>query len=164
MNKDQLKIWVLGIGLTVAGFMVAYQFVEPAPPKHIRIATGSLTGAYYSFGNFYKELLKQQGITLEVKQTAGSVANIGLLEDPKSGVDVGFVQGGTSDASTTDDLVALASLYYEPLWVFTCEGLVIDRLTDLQSSRVASDLTAVARARSPWSFWKRTNWMARIRN
>jgi uncharacterized protein len=137
MNKDQLKIWVLGIGLTVAGFMVAYQFVEPAPPKHIRIATGSLTGAYYSFGNLYKELLKQEGITLEVKQTAGSVANIGLLEDPKSGVDVAFVQGGTADAATGDQLVALASLYYEPLWVFTREGLVIDRLTDLRSSRVA---------------------------
>ena len=137
MNKDQLKIWVLGVGLTLAGFMVAYQFVEPAPPKHIRIATGSLTGAYYSFGNLYKELLKQEGITLDVKQTAGSVANIELLEDPKSGVDVAFVQGGTADASTGDQLVAHASLYYEPLWVFTREGLVIDRLTDLRSSRVA---------------------------
>ena len=111
MNRDQLKIWVLGIGLTIAGFVVAYQFVEPAPPKHIRIATGSLTGAYYSFGNLYKEVLKQQGITLEVRQTAGSVANIDLLENPKSDVDVAFVQGGTADASTTGDLVALASLY-----------------------------------------------------
>lgn len=137
MNRDQLKIWVLGIGLTIAGFVVAYQFVEPAPPKHIRIATGSLTGAYYSFGNLYKEVLKQQGITLEVRQTAGSVANIDLLENPKSDVDVAFVQGGTADASTTGDLVALASLYFEPLWVFTRDGMTVDRLTDLRGSRVA---------------------------
>ena len=27
--------------ITILGFIVAYQFVDPAPPRHIRIATGS---------------------------------------------------------------------------------------------------------------------------
>lgn len=46
-----------------------------------------------------------------MKQSAGSVADIGMLEDSSSGVDVAFVQGGTADAAKTDDLVALASLF-----------------------------------------------------
>lgn len=31
------------------GFAVAYQFVEPAPPKKIVISTGAESGAYYQF-------------------------------------------------------------------------------------------------------------------
>ena len=33
--------------LTLTGFIVAYQFVDPSPPRHITIANGRSTGAYY---------------------------------------------------------------------------------------------------------------------
>ena len=31
------------------GFAVAYQFVEPAPPRTLTISTGGESGAYYAF-------------------------------------------------------------------------------------------------------------------
>lgn len=45
--KDYISYFAPAIILTLTGFIVAYQFVEPAPPRHITIATGRSTGAYY---------------------------------------------------------------------------------------------------------------------
>jgi len=77
--KEYLKIFGPAFLLTLIGFIVAYQFVQPAPPKHIAIGTGSKTGAYYPFGLRYSEILARDGITLEVLSTAGSIENIKLL-------------------------------------------------------------------------------------
>jgi TRAP-type uncharacterized transport system substrate-binding protein len=52
-----------------------------------------------------------------VRETSGSVENIRLLEDPNSGVDLAFVQGGTGAGAKTETLGSLGSLYFEPLWV-----------------------------------------------
>jgi TRAP-type uncharacterized transport system substrate-binding protein len=58
------------------GFVVAYQFVEPAPPKRIVITTGGEAGAYYQFAQRYAAILARNGITLEVKSSAGSLENL----------------------------------------------------------------------------------------
>lgn len=55
--KEYLKIFGPAFLLTLIGFMVAYQFVQMAPPKHVAIGTGSNTGAYYPFGLRYSEIL-----------------------------------------------------------------------------------------------------------
>ena len=39
--RDYLKIFGPALVLTVAAFVIAYQFVDPAPPEHIVIAAGS---------------------------------------------------------------------------------------------------------------------------
>ena len=64
--KDYLKLIGPGTIITIFGFFIAYQFVAPAPPRHITIATGSPDGAYYAFGKAYSEILQKYGITLEV--------------------------------------------------------------------------------------------------
>ena len=46
---DKLKIYGIGALLTLASFVIAYQFVEPAPPESLNIATGPKTGAYFKF-------------------------------------------------------------------------------------------------------------------
>jgi len=45
--KDYFTYFAPAIFLMLTGFIVAYQFVEPAPPRYITIATGGSTGAYY---------------------------------------------------------------------------------------------------------------------
>ena len=52
------------------GFVVAYQFVEPAPPKTIVISTGGESGAYYHFAQRYATILARNGVTLEIKASA----------------------------------------------------------------------------------------------
>jgi hypothetical protein len=74
------------------GFVVAYQFVAPAPPKKITITTGGESGAYYQFANRYAAILAKNGITLEVKTSAGSLENLARLKNDEA--QIGFVQGG----------------------------------------------------------------------
>jgi len=121
--------------LTLVGFVIAWQFVNPAPPHTLVIATGQTEGAYYLFAQRYQERLAQDGIKLEIRNTAGSIENMALLRDNK--VDLAFVQGGTGSASDTDILTSLGSLYYEPLWVFYRGEQTLSRITQLQDRRIA---------------------------
>ena len=123
------------------GFVIAYQFVEPAPPKKIVITTGGESGAYYQFANRYAAILAKNGVTLEVRASAGSLENLERLK--KGEAEVGFVQGGVvepkedPDAEDDSGLLSLGSMFYEPVWVFYRGEKPIDRLTDLRGKRIA---------------------------
>jgi TRAP transporter TAXI family solute receptor len=135
--REQLSVVAPAVLLAVAAFVVALQWVKPAPPSQATIATGRSDGAYYRFAQQYRERLAREGITLHIRETSGSVENIRLLEDPAGGVDVGFVQGGTGDAATTQELVSLASLYFEPLWVFSRRAPGPSDLRGMRGRRLA---------------------------
>jgi TRAP transporter TAXI family solute receptor len=134
--KDRIGIFWPAILITILGFIVAYPFVQPAPPRKITIGTGDPSGAYYAFAQRYRELLAKEGITLEIRSTAGSVENVKLLEAKEAGVDIAFVQGGIGDPTAQPELRSLASLYFEPLWVFYHRGEKIKRLPDLRGKRI----------------------------
>jgi TRAP transporter TAXI family solute receptor len=130
---------VYGIAALAAAvaLVLTYQFVDPAPPKRIRMATGHPDGAYNAFGEEYRSVLARHGIELELRNTSGSIENLSLLEPGEPGVEAAFVQGGTGGFARSGSLVSLASLYFEPVWVVFREGLAISRLTDLAGRRVA---------------------------
>ena len=143
-KHGKFRIWMERIGmfgpailLAVVAFAVAYHFVQPAPPHHIVMATGSKDGAYYYYGRMYRDLMAQEGIDVTLDETAGSIANIGLLD--RGEADVGFVQGGTRSDEGHTQLRSLASLYFEPVWVFVRKDLPVARLADLRGRRVAVD-------------------------
>ena len=71
-----------------------------------------------------------------VRPTAGSVENLALLQDAKSGVHVAFVQGGIGSPRSHPGLAALGSLYYEPLWLFT-RLRALEDLRPLVGARIA---------------------------
>ena len=135
--KEKLKIFGPAMVITIVGFVVAFQFVAPAPPRNIIIGTGSPKGAYFAFGKKYSELFAKENIALEVKITAGSAENLKLLEADSGGVDIAFIQGGMGTLAKTEKLVSLGSLYFEPLWIFHQKGLTLNRLSDLKGLRVA---------------------------
>ena len=149
--RDYLAIGIPALLVLVAGFLVAFRFVEPPPPSRIVIATGGKVGAYHAFAERYRVILAKQGVELVVRESSGSIENIALLDDANSGVDLGFVQGGTGDPVATPGLVSLASVYYEPIWLFTRPKLFRSaRLRGLAGKRIAvgpegSGTRAVAR-------------------
>lgn len=96
---------------------LAFQFVEPAPPKVVKMTTGSETGGYFKFGQRYAERMKAQGIKLEIATSAGSIENIKRLNDAASGFKLGLVQGGISNSELSPDLVSIGRVFLEPLWV-----------------------------------------------
>ena len=136
-TKEKLKIFTPAMIVVLIGFVVAYQFVAPAPPRKIIIGTGSPKGAYFAFGKKYSEIFAKEKISLEVKITAGSAENLKLLEADSDGVDIAFVQGGMGAFARTKKLVSLGSFYFEHLWIFHQKDLTLNRLCDLKGLRVA---------------------------
>ena len=110
------------IFLAVALLALAYWWLDPNPPKRVTLATGPAQSAYEEFGKRYAKALAAEGIEVVTVPSEGSAANLQLLRDGK--VDLGFVQGGTSDYSDADEetLASLGSLFVEPLWLFYREA------------------------------------------
>jgi TRAP transporter TAXI family solute receptor len=129
-------LWGTIAGVCLTALAATYMlFVEAPPPSHIVIATGAENGAYYRFARQYAEELKKQGLTLEVRATAGSVQNLELLQDDRSAVSVAIVQSGVVAPADRDRLQALGSLYREPLWVFY-RGEALERISQLAGKRI----------------------------
>jgi TRAP-type uncharacterized transport system substrate-binding protein len=106
--KEPVIVAVPAMIVIALAFILALQWVKPAPPTRVVIATGRPDGAYYHFALRYRERLARQGITLDIRETSGSVDNVRLLRDPGSGVDLAFVQGGAGGGAS-DTLVSLGS-------------------------------------------------------
>lgn len=135
INKEYLRIFGPAFVAVIVGLWIAYQFVRPAPPDTIVMSTGRKDGAYYLFAEQYRDILARNGVTLEIRSSAGSVENIKRLEVGEAAL--AFVQGGTARPDNSDNLVSLGSVYYEPLWVFYRGDLRVNRLTDLAGKAIA---------------------------
>jgi TRAP transporter TAXI family solute receptor len=138
--RGRTLVWVLAFGLSVAaalglGLLLANRFSGPLPPRTLSISTGRPGGAYHEFALEYRQLLARQGFELEVRPGAGSVETLQRLNAGE--VTVGFVQGGTASAEGNKGLVALASVFFEPVWVFHRERIRLEYLSQLQGHRIA---------------------------
>ncbi len=117
-------------------------FVEPPPPRKIVIASGGRNGAYFRFAQKYAEELQEEGLSVEVRETAGSVENLRLLGQEDSGVAVAIVQSGVASPEEVQHFYALGSLYHEPLWVFYRGDTPLLRLSQLVGKRIGVGPTA----------------------
>jgi ABC-type nitrate/sulfonate/bicarbonate transport system substrate-binding protein len=95
--RDLLAASLPTILLVLAACAVAYVVVDPAPPRHVTLATGQENSAYEEFGRKYAALLARDGIKVELQRSLGSEDNLQRLIDGKA--DIAFVQSGsTSEA------------------------------------------------------------------
>ena len=136
-RRDLLRTSVLGALLVAACLWVSFLFLKPIPSRRIVVASGPESSLYHQQAQRYKEVLAREGVTVEERMTEGGGENLRLLLDRKSGVDIAFVQGGVAKFPEADALVMLASLYYEPLWIFVRRGERIDALAALVGKRIA---------------------------
>jgi TRAP transporter TAXI family solute receptor len=138
--RDALKVYVPILAILVAVGLFAWHLMAPPPPHDLAIAAGPADGAYSAFAERYKKLLAASGLTLEVIHTSGAIENRQLMTEGKA--DVAFMQGGTisvdpDTGQPPEGIEALASVYYEPLWVFVRSVSPLDRLSQLAGMRIA---------------------------
>jgi TRAP transporter TAXI family solute receptor len=117
------------------GLAAANRFAGPLPPRKIVMSTGREGGAYYEFAREYQRRLAREGFTLEIETGAGSIETLRRLKSGEA--TIGFVQGGAAATVDADGLVSLASVFYEPLWVFHRKTVPVSYLADLRGRRVA---------------------------
>lgn len=131
--------------LTVALLVLTYWWLNPNPPKQVKLATGPDQSAYAEFGKHYAEALKRYGIEVKLVPTQGSSENLELIRNGR--VDIGFVQGGSADFGYDDEdaIQSLGSLFVEPLWFFYREdsaqrlnhgSATVDNLTQLAGWKI----------------------------
>jgi len=135
--REFVLVAAVALLVIALAFWIAFRFVRPAPPDDFAISTGSDSGAYHLFAQRYAEQLARDRILVKPRASSGSVENLTRLADDQSGVSVAFVQGGVGDAARYPNLVTLAALYYEPLWIFYRSERESMLLADILDKRVA---------------------------
>ncbi len=134
LMHDFFKIWLPLIFLIILSFFLTYRFTVNKPINELSIATGRESGAYYKFALQYQALLKKEKVKLNIHTTAGSIEALKLLKEKK--VDIAFVQGGTVDQESKTLLHSLASIYYEPIWIFY-KGRELTYLNELTNKKIS---------------------------
>lgn len=117
---------------------IAYRLIDPTPPRQVTISTGQENSAYEEFAKRYAAMLARQGIQLNLKPSQGSFENLQRLNDPDSGVDIAFVQSGSTDQTEAERkrLVSLGSLFTEPVWLFIRDKKNVTQLTQLKRLKI----------------------------
>ncbi len=124
IRKNIYNPIVFGIAflVLVAILFATLWVLVPPPPRSIELATGFPTGLYQQFGERLQKELAEEGISLRLRTTGGTSDNLALLNDPNSGVDFAIVQGGVANLSKHPELVSIAGIFYEPVWVWYREA------------------------------------------
>lgn len=107
-------ILLIGLALSTMVFM----FMEAAAPTTLTIASGPAGSIFQTTAEKYKAILAKNGVTLKILSSEGSMDNFNKLSNPKVDVDIGFVLGGQIEGASTDNLVSLGSISYQPLMIF----------------------------------------------
>jgi TRAP-type uncharacterized transport system substrate-binding protein len=116
---------------------LALDYFVPSPPSKITIATAFKGSTFEYFGQRYRERLARARVKVELRETAGGVENLRLLQDPKSGVHIAFVTGDISDSSHAPGLLSLGPIFTDPFWIFYSSTETINRLSQLKGKRIA---------------------------
>ena len=123
-SRRQVILWTVVVVVLVAGLGAVVRLVSPMPPRTLVMSTGIADGAYHHFGQRYRTILKANGIALELRTSSGGIENLARLNE--GSVSAAFIQGGTGQLVADADALAestplrsLATIAYEPVWIFT---------------------------------------------
>jgi TRAP-type uncharacterized transport system substrate-binding protein len=123
---------VLAVG-TISLLLI---YFIPAPPSTVTMATGFKGSSFEYYGQRYREIFARSHIQLQLRETEGSVENVKLLEDAKSGVQIALAWG-ISDGERTPGVLSLGAVYNNPFWIFYSSNELFDRLPQLKGKRIA---------------------------
>ena len=121
--------------VSIVSLVLIYFF--PAPPSKITMATAFKGSSFEYYGRQYREIFARSNVELELRETAGALENVKLLQDPKSDVQIAFVIGGVSDGKHAPGLLSLGTVYNQPFWIFYNSNESVERLSQLIGKRIA---------------------------
>lgn len=141
-TRFSLRDFVVTAGPATLGIVlvcvIAYWLVDPLPPPRVTISAGQENGAYEEFAKKYANALGKQHIAVTIKRSLGSQENLQRLNDRQSGIDIAFVQSGSTEQAEAErkGLISLGSLFTEPVWLFLRDGKDISQLSQLKGSKI----------------------------
>src|SRR5262245_25715496 len=136
-SRWQIFKALAAIVCTVGIVSLALIYFIPTPPTKVVLATAFKGASFEYYGRQYREIFARYNVDLELRETAGAVENVKLLQDSKSCVQIAFTTGGVSDAKRSPDLLSLGTVYNQPFWIFYSASEPLDRLAQLKGKRIA---------------------------
>jgi TRAP-type uncharacterized transport system substrate-binding protein len=112
-------------------------FLKSAPPNTLTITSGPEGSLFRTNAEKYRVILARNGVTLKMLPSQGSLENLERLQDARFRVDVGFVQGGVTNANSLDKLVSLGSIAYQPLLIFYRGTTTVELLSGLSGKKLS---------------------------
>ena len=127
--QRRFLVWILvaAAALVTAVVWLAFALLKPTPPRVVTMATAAEGSISAELGKRYREILARDGVELRLSPSAGAVAYVERLRDPKSGVSVAIIPNGITTARDSPELVSLGTLFYEPLWIFSRGRALVQR-------------------------------------
>lgn len=131
--------WILiSLGVILLIGVVA-QLVNSTPPNKFTWLAGRQGGAYYMAAEAFQKQARTLGFDINIVETAGSVEALQKLENGEG--DVAFIQGGVAAQADPEKVSTLATVSYEPLWIFYRKALAphepLSSLEQLAGKRIA---------------------------
>jgi TRAP-type uncharacterized transport system substrate-binding protein len=111
--------------------------VRSAPPSKIVLTSGPAGSSFQRWALAYQKALAAQGVTVEVRPSAGSLENLQRLRSADARVDIGFVQGGLAKEENLTGLLSLGSVAYQPLLIFYRSPTPFTRLAEFAGRRLS---------------------------
>ena len=105
------------VGIVGIAALALIHFI-PTPPSKVVMAAGFKGASFEYYGRQYQEILARSRVQLELRETAGAIENLKLLQDPKADVQIAFVIGGLSDAKHAPGVLSLGPVNDQPFWIF----------------------------------------------
>ena len=137
LTSAATAIWAYGLAAAVILVAIAVVVWLGLPPRVVVMTTGAPGSDYEALGVRYRAVLQRAGLQLRLLPSAGAVENLQRLSDAKSGVMVGFAQGGLTNEAQSPNLTSLGTLFFEPLWFFTRVPPGSIRLEGLRGKKIA---------------------------
>lgn len=135
--RDILVVAAPALLVLAIGGWLAFRFVRPAPPNHIRLIGGPEGSTYLTTAEKYKKIVEGFGVKVEILPSRGSLDNLQQLANPKVKADVGFVQGGLTDGIDISRLFSLGSIFAQGVMVYYRNPQPLDALYQLKGKRLA---------------------------
>jgi TRAP-type uncharacterized transport system substrate-binding protein len=109
--------WVL---IFIAAIFVAViLLLKPFPPHTVTLTKSLITeSAYNRMEQTFKDALEKNGMKTKLVGSTGPIDSANLLENPKDGVNVAFIQGGALSPEQASKFYSLGSIGYEAVWIF----------------------------------------------
>ena len=127
---------VVAAMLCIAGLTwLGMEYLIPALPSQITIATSPKDEHYHVLGTRYQGIIAGSEVEVELRETEGAKENLRLLNDPNSGIQIGFMQGGISNSRLAPDLMSLGRIDYQIFWLFSMGDTLTD-LSQLKGKRI----------------------------
>ena len=132
-----LVVVVPSTAIALAILYLAYEWVDPLPPRHLVLAAGPVRSGYDKFGRQYARILARDAVELEMRNSAGAVEDLDLLRDPGSGVQAALTTLGLTAADDASTLYSLGGIFDAPIFIFYKNAEPITQFAQFRGKRLS---------------------------